>query len=154
MIRWGFSCVMLPFPDTVNFENGKWPHLSHSWQCPWLVSICWKYTSKYNWKTDRGWGEAAVVDMRMNGVFGWSRNVGPGIVPARPSPHPPRGSLGPLLGGALGSTVVDDEILWLTKGFVIWLWGKGKCSQVCSLGLRKLSAWWSTKWINDQSSFV
>lgn len=43
--------------------------------------------------------EAALVEMRMNGVFGWSRNVEPGIVPARPSPSPPWGSLGALLGG-------------------------------------------------------
>lgn len=56
--------------------------------------------------------EAALVEMRMNGVFGWSRNVGPGIVPARPSPSPPRGSLGDLLGGKhSGSTMVGDEIL-------------------------------------------
>lgn len=43
--------------------------------------------------------EAALVEMRMNGVFGWRRNVGPGIVPARPSPSLPRDSLGALLGG-------------------------------------------------------
>lgn len=47
---------------------------------------------------------------------------------------------------------VDNGMLQLTKGFVIWLWDER--SQEGFLGRRKLSAWWSTEWINDQSSFA
>ena len=106
MVGWGLSCLMLSPHSSVDFENGKWPHLSCLWQGPWpgsghsagLQPLCWKDTSKYNRRTNRGGGH---FGWNGDGDFGWRNNVGPGILPPRPSPCPPQGSPRHFLAGTL-----------------------------------------------------
>ena len=57
-------------------------------------SNCWKYTSRYNRKTNGRGGSFGLKWVRLS-WNGCSRNVGPGIFPTRPTPCPPQGSLRP-----------------------------------------------------------